>query len=428
MIPSFMSHIPTGEEKGTFIAFDLGGTNFRVCSVDLHGDCTYSIVQSKYQVPTSIMVGDLKSFINYLVDHIEAFMNQHHDEFLKQFRSESGATPEPLKVGFTFSFPLTQTTANRGTLARWTKGYHIQEAVGKDLPQILQKEIDDRSLNLYIAAVVNDTVGTLMARSYTKPREYGPTIVGCIFGTGTNGAYAEPVVNIKKFDRTACPDYKSHRMIINTEWGSFDNDLSILPNTKYDVQVDKNTSNVGFHMFEKRVSGMFLGELLRLTMVDLHAQGLLFTSKEAKEALSNKLNELFVPWTMNTATPASFHGDETKDLSEACAELSSHIGFKPSVEELKAIQIIAKAIGTRSAYLSAVPIAGALLHSQSLEKHDTVDVGADGSVYERYPNFPQMIMEALAQTSIGEEGVKNITMGIAKDGSGVGAALCALKA
>lgn len=45
MIPSYVSHVPTGEEKGTLIALDLGGTNFRVCSIELHGDSTYDIVK-----------------------------------------------------------------------------------------------------------------------------------------------------------------------------------------------------------------------------------------------------------------------------------------------------------------------------------------------------------------------------------------------
>lgn len=424
MIPSYVSCTPSGKEKGVLIAFDLGGTNFRVCSVKLGGNSTYEIVQDKTQVPVEIMSSTLESFITYLADHIETFLQKTHPDHLAKAKAGS---KEMLRVGFTFSFPLAQSSANSGTLIRWTKGYDIEEAVGQDLPQILQKELDARHLNLFIAAVVNDTVGTLLTRSYTKPSNYGPTIVGCIFGTGTNGAYNEPLSNIKKFSQSAHPEVVDKEMVINTEWGSFDNDLKILPNTKYDKQLNENTPNKDFHMFEKRVSGMFLGELLRLVMVDLHAQGYLFVSDEAKNLLSNKGNALFTPWSMNTATPAAFHGDTSKDLRECGAELESKLGFKATFEELQAIQVIAKAIGVRSGHLSAVPIAGALLHSKALDKYETVDVGADGSVYERYPGFHQLIMDGLARTDVGPEGVKRITMGIAKDGSGVGAALCALE-
>lgn len=424
MIPSYVSRKPSGKEKGVLIAFDLGGTNFRVCSVKLGGDSTYEIVQDKTQVPVEIMSSTLESFINYLADHIEKFLQKTHPEHVAKAKAGS---KEVLRVGFTFSFPLAQSSANSGTLIRWTKGYDIEEAVGQDLPQVLQKELDGRRLNLFIAAVVNDTVGTLLTRSYTKPSGYGPTIVGCIFGTGTNGAYSEPVSNIKKFKPSGPDEVFEKEMVINTEWGSFDNDLKILPNTKYDEELNENTPNKDFHMFEKRVSGMFLGELLRLVMVDLHAGGYLFVSDEAKKELSNQDNALFTPWSMNTATPAAFHGDRTKELKECGAELESKLGFKGSFEELEAIQVIAKAIGVRSGHLSAVPIAGALLHSKALEKYESVDVGADGSVYERYPGFHGLIMDGLARTDIGPEGVKRISMGIAKDGSGVGAALCALE-
>lgn len=38
MIPTYVTSVPTGKEKGVLLAADLGGTNFRVCSVTLNGD------------------------------------------------------------------------------------------------------------------------------------------------------------------------------------------------------------------------------------------------------------------------------------------------------------------------------------------------------------------------------------------------------
>ncbi len=58
-----------------------------------------------------------------------------------------------------------------------------------------------------------------------------------------------------------------------------------------------------------------------------------------------------------------------------------------------------------------------------------MDIGADGSLVEHYPLFRDMIYEALKSVeAIGAEGVERIRIGIAKDGSGVGAALIALVA
>lgn len=62
----------------------------------------------------------------------------------------------------------------------------------------------------------------------------------------------------------------SGRMFMSTEKGSFDNRLSGLLVTKYDAELDRNSVNSANQMFEKRVSGIFLGELLRLAGLGHH--------------------------------------------------------------------------------------------------------------------------------------------------------------
>lgn len=50
MIPSFVTGVPNGTERGTYLALDLGGTNLRVCAVKLLGDGNFTITQEKYKV------------------------------------------------------------------------------------------------------------------------------------------------------------------------------------------------------------------------------------------------------------------------------------------------------------------------------------------------------------------------------------------
>lgn len=50
MIPTFVFGWPTGQEKGDFLAVDLGGTNLRVCLVTLQGDGKFELTQSKYRL------------------------------------------------------------------------------------------------------------------------------------------------------------------------------------------------------------------------------------------------------------------------------------------------------------------------------------------------------------------------------------------
>ena len=98
---------------------------------------------------------------------------------------------EPLKLGFTL-FPVNQTALNRGTLIRWTKGFDIPDTVDRDVVELLQANLTILEVNVKVVAIANDTVGTLLtAYSNDSAKTNRNTIIGCIFGTGTNGAYFE---------------------------------------------------------------------------------------------------------------------------------------------------------------------------------------------------------------------------------------------
>jgi hexokinase len=91
------------------------------------------------------------------------------------------------------------------------------------------------------------------------------------------------------------------------------------------------------------------------------------------------------------------------------------------------IKMLVNAIGKRAARLSAVALGAVMILTEKLKTDDVVDIGVDGSLVEFYPGFEDMIREAFREIEgIGEEGEKKIRIGIAKDGSGVGAALIAL--
>ncbi len=140
---------------------------------------------------------------------------------------------------------MEQTTIDRGTLAFWTKGFNCPDAPGKDVVELLQRALDAKHIKVRVNALVNDTVGALLTRSY----QTGGALLGAIFGTGTNGAYLERLEKIKKIkvhDNTAegKSDAPSH-MVINTEWGSFDNEVRVgLFSTDSSSIVDLNANTL----------------------------------------------------------------------------------------------------------------------------------------------------------------------------------------
>jgi len=134
-----------------------------------------------------------------------------------------------------------------GSLLYWTKDFDVRGVIGHDVVELLNKALAKKDiLNVKIAALADDTVGTLVAKSYEDPN----CDIGVIIGTGTNACYPE-----------ACRD----GMIINIEWGNFDK----LELTSYDRELDRKSDNPGQQIMEKMVSGMYLGRIASLAVEDL---------------------------------------------------------------------------------------------------------------------------------------------------------------
>jgi hexokinase len=389
-----------------------------------------------------------KELFSFLAKQIELFLKTHHeDHFHAHLRrrqtsgTESGFREEDnFQLGFTFSFPVQQVGINKGTLIRWTKGFDIQETIGKDVCELLQAEIDALHLPVTVAALVNDTVGTLMARSYTSPGKTG-TLLGAIFGTGTNGAYVEKLQKVTKLASTAGNsdyDKSTGEMIINTEWGSFDNALKVLPNTIYDEELDKESVNPGIQMYEKRVSGMFLGEILRRALLALvkHPEIAFCRDEHSKDNDSGSTttiaedSALYNQWGIDTSFLSIVQHDQSDHYRITKQLLQKELGIDAaSTEDASAVKVLVDAIGKRSARLSALAIGAVIISTGRLHTDEYVDVGVDGSLVEYYPGFQEYIKEAFREIpEIGAEGEKKVRIGIAKDGSGVGAALIALVA
>ena len=385
-----------------------------------------------------------KELFGFLAKQIELFLKAHHsDKFEAHVRNESKVPY--FDLGFTFSFPVDQLGINKGNLIRWTKGFDIDEALGKDVCALLQQEINDLNLPVTVAALVNDTVGTLMARSYTSPGKEG-TLMGAIFGTGTNGAYVERLDRVKKMAKidaksgSAAYDKSTGLMIVNTEWGSFDNNLQVMPDTSYDRDLDAESVNPGIQMFEKRVSGMFLGEILRRALLALyqHKDPNVALFRDASSADNDTFSTttvaddspLFKQWGIDTSFLSIVEADISDHLRITKQTLERELGVNaPSTEDCTAVKSLVHAVGKRAARLAAVALGAVVISSDKLSGDGTVDIGVDGSLVEYYPGFEDYIREAFREIpEIGTEGEKRISIGLAKDGSGLGAALIALVA
>ncbi|KAI5287636.1 glucokinase, partial [Ascosphaera aggregata] len=77
-IPTYVTAVPQGDEKGLYLAVDLGGTNFRVCSVYLNGDGTFTMRQSKRKIPEGHMrTKSYKPLFSYMAEQVDKFIHEH---------------------------------------------------------------------------------------------------------------------------------------------------------------------------------------------------------------------------------------------------------------------------------------------------------------------------------------------------------------
>ena len=88
-------------------------------------------------------------------------------------------------------------------------------------------------------------------------------------------------------DGDACPRCcRRPAVVINTEWGAFGNTGSLdIVRTEYDLRLDRESVNPSKQVYEKLISGMYLGELTRLILVDAVQKGIIFDGQEQMSLL-----------------------------------------------------------------------------------------------------------------------------------------------
>lgn len=137
--------------------------------------------------------------------------------------------------------------------------------LGQDLGQIIKKACKTQNLDVDLKALLNDSDACLLSQAYSYPT----TRFGLILGTGLNMAAYMPVssMSLPKFgERPSGWFHTANHVIVNTEMSMFG--TGVLPLTRWDKELNKNHSRPGFQPMEYMVSGMYLGEIARLAIVE----------------------------------------------------------------------------------------------------------------------------------------------------------------
>ncbi|XP_033256470.1 hexokinase-2 isoform X3 [Orcinus orca] len=393
MLPTFVRSTPDGTEHGEFLALDLGGTNFRVLWVKVTDNGLQKVEMENqiYAIPEDIMRGSGTQ----LFDHIA--------ECLANFMDKLQIKDKKLPLGFTFSFPCLQTKLDESFLVSWTKGFKSSGVEGKDVVTLIRKAIQRRGdFDIDIVAVVNDTVGTMMTCGYDDQN----CEIGLIVGTGSNACYMEEMRHIDMVEGD------EGRMCINMEWGAFGDD-GVLDDirTEFDQEIDMGSLNPGKQLFEKMISGMYMGELVRLILVKMAKEELLFGGKLSPELLATGHFE--------TKDVSDIEGE--KDGIRKAREILVRLGLDPTQEDCVATHRVCQIVSTRSASLCAATLAAVLrrIKENKGEERLRSTIGVDGSVYKKHPHFAKRLHKTVRRL-VPDCDIRFLR---SEDGSGKGAAM-----
>lgn len=347
-LPTFIQ--PKGKSvEGTALVLDLGGTNYRVAKVEISGEKTTILPENGWKTNLEKMKDPGFSKEN-LLDAMS--------ELIEQTKRE-----EEMPIGYCFSYPAESLSDGDARLLRWTKGVDIPGMVGEGVGKPLVEYLNQKTTPGFTGIkVINDTVASLFA-GMTKTGY--DAYIGLIVGTGTNMAAMMPAKKISKIAGMEDVDFDAD-IPVNLESGNFNPPFL----TTVDEHVDKESISYGCQHFEKAVSGMYLGEILKVAH----------------------------PWDR------FFDNFNAKSLTDM-------MNF-PDMYKEKFV-VMAKQIYVRSASLVAASLAGLILQlSEMYDKPlNSILITADGSLYwSKYhygKDYNVLVMDYLKQL-LKELGLLNI--------------------
>ena len=188
-----------------------------------------------------------------------------------------------------------------------------------------------------------------MAHAYQHPS----TRIGIVHSAGTNCAYYDKVINMENFleEHKDQVSLMKSDMIINTEWCNISS--KYLPTNKFDELVDAESNNKGVHAFEKMATGMYLGEIVRLVLVEFADHQILSFDINDEECL------LRIPYQFDTSYMYVCEADDDGVLegTRVILEEMCRTG-ETNLVDREIVKNVCQLVGHRAAVLLGASIAG----------------------------------------------------------------------
>lgn len=407
MLPTCLNHVPEGSESGSYLSVDLGGSTARVAFVKMYG-CSKAEILYKVSHPVSAEIKCLsgKGFFRWLASKIgDAINHAIEHKWIPADYSD-------LVTGLSWSFPFRQHSVERGFIAAMGKGYTVtDEILGWDLKESFETAAQELGARIRVTAVVNDTAASLMAHAYASPQ----TRMGLILGTGINACAMFPTNTMGTKAHGLVLRGDDSKCLVNTELSMFG--TGIIPDTRWDDEIDRDNERPGYQPLECKVSGRYLGEIVRLIVRDFAQAGVLFKNGALPRAFDTRFAfESSLMASMEQHHISKRHDLALKEFSE-CHPLSD--GSPISIVDIKLISEIITIVSSRAAGLTAC----SLVALAAMLPEDTKDcvIAYNGTVIEKYPMFLERCQKYLDE--LGRSRGRKLILEAAGDGSLLGPAV-----
>ncbi|KAL8758413.1 MAG: hypothetical protein Q9184_003940 [Pyrenodesmia sp. 2 TL-2023] len=388
MLPSHNYNLPSGKEHGTYLALEVGGSTLRVALVDLsRRNRSRQNLRIRRIVTSTINnnVRDLRgvAFFDWIADKVGKMLLADREA------CDYMQLKEPLPMGIAWAFPI------------------------------------ESNLNIRLDAIVNDSSAAVLSRAYIDPS----TRLAVILGTGLNAAIHLPTSSLhsSKLGRREFPtSVDTTHVLVNTELSMFGK--RAFPTTRWDDHLNTHHMLPDFQPMEYLVAGGYLGEIVRLILVEATETVALFGG-----ILPFKLS---TPYSLDTRTLAVIEADTDPSLTPSCRVFQQTFSMlaPPTEMEMHFIRKVILSVTRRSKgyFSAAVHALLSLLHDldyQTLEDVDHICIGCDGSVINKYPGYMehcQMLLDQLVRMEDGAR--KRVVLESAGESAVLGAGVAAAMA
>lgn len=362
MIPTYVTIDRPVPADTPVTVMDAGGTNLRVGTVRF----------------STAGVPEITDFRKSPMPGVGAHVSK--DEFFRALaevlRPVAGSSS---RIGFCFSYATQITPDCDGRLLHWTKEIQAPDVVGTFVGAELGQKLAAVGCGGKRIVILNDTIATLLAgKSFGSARRY-ENYTGVIVGTGSNAAYVEDNSRIAKL-----PGLPVGAMAINLESGNF----AKCPRSRFDVMLDATLANPGRQMFEKMISGGYLGGVGLHVLRTAATEGLLSPAAGAVIGAWKDLSTIDMEGLLsNPFLPGPF----------------AHPAF--SAADLEMMMLLCAEVVRRAALLIALNISTPVIKTGSGKNPlHPVCITVDGSTYYKTINLKSMVEENLRRI-LGRRGI-----------------------